>query len=325
MNNPNEAPALNAKEINATAAAWLERHDGGDWNDADQSALDEWLAQSGAHRAAYWRLKAAWSNASRLAALGRPPQDAAVTERRNIPAALKIAASLAVVTLLGGVAANYLMSPRERMYSTAVGGHERISFADGSRIELNTDTVLRTRMTTADRTVWLDKGEAFFQIKHDAAHPFVVMVGEHRVTDLGTKFLIRRDPGRLEVALIEGKARFGAADTRRKSPSALLLPGDVATATAGTMFVTREPAKKLTGELGWRHGVIVFKYTTLGDAASEFNRYNRQKLVIADPQAAKLTIVGTFRTSDVAAFAAATKSLFKLRVENDGDEIVISR
>jgi len=319
------AAGSNAKEINAQAASWLERCDSGDWSDADQAALDAWLALSSMHRAAYWRLKAAWSNASRLTALGHVPQEAISAERRNSPAGFKIAAALAIMAVLGGVAANALMSPRERLYSTAVGGRERIGFADGSRIELNTDTVLRTRMTTADRTVWLDRGEAFFQIKHDAAHPFVVMVGEHRVTDLGTKFLIRRDPGRLEVALIEGKARFGAADARRKSPSAVLLPGDVATATAGTMFVTREPAKKLSNELGWQRGLIVFKYTSLGDAASEFNRYNRQKLVIADPQAARLTIVGTFRTSDVAAFAATTKSLFKLRVENDGDEIVISR
>jgi len=310
---------LDAKQLNARAAYWLERNDGGCGED-EQAEFDAWLAASPAHRAAYWRLKSAWSHASRLAALG-----SAAPNRRLLPLGVKIAAVLAVVAVMGAAAADYLLAPRDRAYFTSVGGRERIAFADGSQIELNTDTAIRTRMTTAERTVWLDKGEAFFQIKHDSAHPFTVIVGEHRITDLGTEFLVRRDPGRLEVALLEGKARFGALDAKKKSPSALLLPGDVATATAGTMFVTREPAKKLDGELGWRHGVIVFKYTPLGDAASEFNRYNRQKLVIADPDAARLTIVGTFRTNDVAAFAAAAKSLFNLRVENDGDEIVISR
>ena len=43
-----------------------------------------------------------------------------------------------------------------------------VSFADGTRIELNTDTVLRARMTTSERTVWLDQGEAYFQVKHDS-------------------------------------------------------------------------------------------------------------------------------------------------------------
>ena len=52
-----------------------------------------------------------------------------------------------------------------------------MNFADGSRIELNTNTVLRARMTTDQRIVWLEKGEAYFRIKHDSTHPFIVMVG----------------------------------------------------------------------------------------------------------------------------------------------------
>ena len=317
--------APSAKELNARAAYWLERCDGG-WNsDAERAEFDAWLAQSPAHRAAFWRLKSAWSQASRLAALGTA--SAEPSHRGALSLGVKIAAVLAVIAVIGGASAGYrlLTRPLDHTYATAVGGREQISFADGTRIELNTDTVIRTRMTTDERTVWLEKGEAFFQVKHDRKNPFAVIVGDHRITDLGTEFLVRRDPGKLEVALIEGKARFGARDTGKKSPSALLLPGDVATATAGTMFVTHEAKKKLDSELGWRHGVIVFKYTPLGDAASEFNRYNRQKLVIADPQAAKLTIVGTFRINDVRAFAAAAQSLFNLRVQNDGDEIVISR
>ena len=78
------------------------------------------------------------------------------------------------------------------MFSTEVGGHETVTFSDGTRIELNTNTVLRARMTTAQRTVWLDKGEAYFQVKHDPAHPLTVIAG-HRVTDLGTEFLVRDD------------------------------------------------------------------------------------------------------------------------------------
>ena len=315
--------APSAKEMNARAAYWLERCDGG-WSDEEKAEFEAWLAQSPAHRAAFWRLKSAWSQASRLAALGTVAPEPA--HRRFFPLGVKIAAVLAVVAVMGTAVASYFAfsTSSEHIYATSVGGRERIAFDDGTKIELNTDTIIRTRMTTTERTIWLEKGEAFFQVKHDSTHPFAVIVGDHRITDLGTKFLVRRDPGRLEVALIEGKARFGARDAEKKSPSALLLPGDVATATAGTMFVTHEPEKKLDRELGWRHGVIVFKYTPLGDAASEFNRYNRQKLVIADPQAAQLTIVGTFRTNDIQAFAVAAKSLFNLRVENDGDEIVIS-
>jgi hypothetical protein len=31
------------------------------------------------------------------------------------------------------------------------------------------------------RHVWLDKGEAFFDVKPDPAHPFVIHAGDHKV------------------------------------------------------------------------------------------------------------------------------------------------
>ena len=64
-------------------------------------------------------------------------------------------------------------------------------------------TVLRARVSAHERLVTLERGEAYFQIAHDPKHPFVVMAGDHRVTDLGTKFLVRRDNKTLEVAVTE--------------------------------------------------------------------------------------------------------------------------
>ena len=77
-------------------------------------------------------------------------------------------------------------------------------------------------------------------------------------------------------------------------------------------------------ELGWRRGVLVFDNTTLADAAIEFNRYNRQKLVIADPAAARLTIDGTFQTTDVRHLPMPRRTCSTARRDR-GNEIVISR
>ena len=177
------------------------------------------------------------------------------------PLLIGIAAAFALVAL-SGIAASYLfLKPSERIYTTDVGGRELITFADGTQIELNTDTVLRARMTTDQRTVWLDRGEAYFRVKHDAAHPFVVFAGAHRVTDVGTEFLMRRDPGRLEVTLVEGSAQFGAGDGQRQSVPLLLAPGDDVVATAQSMSVTKKPSRDVANALGWRQGVLVFKHT----------------------------------------------------------------
>jgi transmembrane sensor len=322
----NTAIATSAREVKARAAAFLEQRDCSDWSEADQAALAAWLGEASAHRIAYLRLSAAWSRTERLAALRMPNGDAlALAPRRTLWRRLAGGvATLLVMATLGAMGVNYLLQPRERVYATALGGHQTVRLEDGSRIELNTNTTLRAAVNMRHRTVWLDGGEAFFQIAHDTGHPFIVMAGDHRVTVLGTKFLVRRDTNRLEVAVVEGRVRFDGADGHVTPQSAVLTPGDVVIATSSVVSSPKRPVQALAGELGWRRGVVVFDNTTLGEAASEFNRYNQQKLVV-DGAVAKLTIGGTFRTSDIKLFAQVAKDVLGLRVETRGDMDVISR
>ena len=313
---------MSAKEIRAEAASWLERKERSDWSDTDQAELDQWLARSTAHEVAFVRLQSAWERTERLVVL-RPLGKEPRAPRRISPLLMRIAAAGAVVALLGAGAAWFALSPRDRTYSTAVGGRETVTFADGTRIELNTNTVLRARMTTDQRVVWLEKGEAFFQVKHDATHPFVVMIGEHRVTDIGTQFSVRRGKKDVQVAVTQGRVTLDAPGIA--SQAALLTQGDVATATARSLTVTRKSQAALADDLGWRRGTIVFRHTTLAEACAELNRYNRVKLVITDPVVARRTIGATFRTSDVELFARVAEVALGLHVNEHGDEIDISR
>jgi transmembrane sensor len=314
-----------AKDVRVRAAEWHDRREREGWRETDQAELDAWLAQSPAHAVAFLRVDAAWSRADRLSALGHPVTDLQVeTPARLIPPIyFRAAAVFALVAALGAAAAHFLLAPDDRTFATSVGGHETVSFADGSRIELNTNTVLRARMTTEQRIVWLDKGEAFFQVKHDRLHPFIVIAGARRITDLGTQFVVRRDTGKLQVAVVQGRVWFDASEKQTASQSTLLIQGDVATATAGAMSITRKPVQALATDLSWRRGVLVFKHATLADAAAQFNRYNREKLVIANPDASRRVIGGTFPANDVEAFARVVRTALGLRVENRGDGTLV--
>ncbi len=316
------APA-SAKDVRARAAQWISKRDSGHWSASDEIALDAWLGENSAHAIAFLRAEAAWGRADLLGDLRHPGHEAQPRAER-FSGLLKIAAVFIAVLAIGGAGAAWYLSPRLRTYSTPLGGHETVTFADGTRIELNTDTVLRARMTTDQRIVWLDRGEAFFQVKHDATHPFVVVAGNRRITDLGTKFLVRREPKKLEVAVAQGRVWFDAAGKSADTQSRLLSPGDVALATSTRVSVMRKSAHSIETELSWRKGMLVFKHTTLAAAAAEFNRYNRQKLVIADSKAAARTIGGTFPTSDVELFGRVVHDVLGLRVDNRGNEIVIS-
>lgn len=316
--------ATSAREIKAEAAKWIERRDRRDWNERDQDLLDAWLARSNAHFLAYHRMESLWVRADRLAALRKPQPPSrvrAIPERKLFRNAAVAAAMLAL-----GSAAYFLVTPGTHTFATPVGGHEIVRLSDGTSIELNTDTVLRTRLANGRREAVLERGEAYFQVAHDTAHPFHVGVGSRQITVLGTKFTVRREPDAVRVALFEGSIRFaGKADETDDGKSALLAPGDVLVATAHALSVTHKPASALTKTLSWRSGYLAFDHTALGDVAREFNRYNREKIVIVDPLAAQLTMSGRMPTNDIAEFIRIAKSVFELHVRRDGNDIFISR
>jgi len=238
----------------------------------------------------------------------------------------QLAAAAITVAVIGGGVAFLVSQPAKTTYATNVGDREVLSLADGSQIELNTDTVLRTAVTASRRTVWLEKGEAYFRVKHDVAHPFVVVAGNRQLTDLGTEFTVRRDSGRLQIAVVKGLVRLddNIAQHHEKS-TRILKPGDVVVATNASVSISTKSSQELANELGWRRGVLIFNHTPLSEAANEINRYNAKKLVIADPMAAQMKIGGTFPKNNVNAISAAVRELFGLRVKDRGDEIIVSR
>jgi len=318
-------PQHDADSIEAQAAEWLAREHFWNWSEAEKSALESWLAETSAHRVAYLRLKSGYARTDRLAALQPAKSEGS---RFAWPLLLRVAASFVVIGVLGVAGAFYLAHasrPQEAAYSTPVGGHEIIRLADGSEIELNTSTTVQLRMEAGKRIAKLARGEAFFKITHDDDHPFVVEAAGHRVMDLGTEFSVRDDRNGLEVALVQGKARIESANGAADQRSAVLAPGDVAVATADTMSIRKETASDIANALGWRRGLLVFHNTTLAEAAAALNRYNSNKLVVADAQAAKLTINGTFGTHDVEFFARMAETVFGLHVTAKGTTTTISK
>ncbi len=317
-----------AKLIEAQAADWFQRRRFWNWSEEDQVKLDAWLDQSMAHSVAYWRLDAGFEGTERLTALRHPHFGTAdaTPKRKWRPILFRTAAAVLAVSVIGVFTLRYEEKPPiEKTYATGVGRTERIALSDGSSIELNTNTKLRVSIGRHQRRVLLDRGEAYFQVAHDASRPFVVTVGKRRITDLGTKFLVRRGAEQVEIAVSQGRVRLEATDETRAFAPVELIKGEVVVANDKQIVVKTKTPKKLADELGWRHGVLIFDHTSLADAAREFNRYNEGKLIIEDPQVASLTIDGTFRSNNVGLFARAAKDLLGLKIELRGADTVIAR
>jgi transmembrane sensor len=324
-------------EIEARAADWIAERDN---NDAGlpserQQALNDWLNASTAHRVAYLRLDHAWRRAGRLRALQTPAPALATEPTRRAPlawlarppvyraaAGLSLAVlALVLVTDRGGLAGfgSSGQSDTQR-YATARGQRESVALADGSHLTLNTATKLRTAVTPQAREVWLDQGEAFFDIAHDAKRPFVVHAGKQTVTVLGTKFSLFREGDRLRVAVLEGRVQVKTA----RSNATVLARDDAAVADVANVLVTRKSSQQLNASLSWLQGKLVFDQVSLADAARQFNRYGRRQLVIEDDAAARIAIGGVFDAHNVEAFARLLHAGFGLKVQTDGDTIRVS-
>lgn len=310
-----------ADHVEAAASDWLARRVSDRWSEKDDGELNAWLARSSANRIAYLRLESAWNYTSRLGALRRPHQEHGSSPKRS-RIVLRVAATALLVA--GGVfaLATQIDQTHEQVYRTAIGGRETLKLADGSQIELNTNSVLRLTYGKDARRAVLEHGEAYFQITHDASRPFTLEAGNHRVTDVGTKFLVRSSNGALEVAVTDGMVRLEGTDKQEKQQ--LLKRGDVIVISRRSADLTHKPVQKLADELGWRRGVLIFENTTIAEAAAQFNRYNMKKIVVT-PSVAHIAIGGTFPSNNVETFTELAQDVLGLHIEERGDQILISR
>jgi len=321
---PAQNPEIqNSETIALEAAHWIEQRDAKGWGPSERAAFDAWIAQSSAHRIAFLRLDAGWSRAERLAAL--KPRHRAWADRSGVARWGRIAAGMALVAVIGAGAFSLLTAPSYTRYSTTIGGRQTIALKDGSRIELNTDSAVRVFEGADRRFVQLERGEAFFDVIHDSKKPFVVASGRGDVIDLGTQFIVRRDPTKVEVTLLQGRARFDTETQNGAQRSVMLLPGDAVIASAQRLAVLHKSERQTVRERSWQRGLLSFADTPLGQVAAEFNRYNRVKILIADPDVREVTIGGTFETANVQGFARVAQGLLGLKVQQRGDEVVISR
>jgi ferric-dicitrate binding protein FerR (iron transport regulator) len=66
--------------------------------------------------------------------------------------------------------------------------------------------------------------------------------------------------------------------------------------------------------LAWIDGKLIFDGNSLGDVVSEFNRYNREKMQIADASIAAFRIGGSYSATNPEGFAKRLRT-FGIRAE----------
>lgn len=323
-------------DLEELAFQWKVKSDSDEFSQEEKSQLDDWLKADVRHRVAFTRATRGWERADRLARVrplkGEPDPDllldidlattGASEEALSTPTGLRFLYSrvgASRVAFVSGLAAvlcalfiacwHYSESIGWEQYSTGIGGTEQIPLPDGTRIHLNTDTVLA--VWPARREVRLTRGEALIEATKDASHPLKISAGEREFQTEGGRFDLRLhasddvelvvDTGRVDVRTSRG---LSTSESGRFAAD-IVSAGYIARMRPGMIHVAWIAPDDLARKITWLAGLLSFHGDTLADAVSEFNRYNRKQIEISDPSIAKRQVGGVFQATDPDSFVAA--------------------
>ncbi|NIA57722.1 DUF4880 domain-containing protein [Massilia sp. TW-1] len=296
--------------------------------DADERAdFNAWLEADARHKGAYVRALVIDNAISKAVSDQRlhPGEDRyglrsdgyenAKASRRTW---LKYGALAAGGAILG-VGMSLLSRDSVTTLATSRGEFRRVALADTSIANMNSDSRLEVRFTTARRQIDLVKGEAWFEVAKDKRKPFVVAAAGVEVRAVGTAFGVRRFLNGAEVLVTEGTVDVwtGQARARLVAGERSFLPYNAAQIT-----VARQP-QEIQRKLAWRDGNLVFTRQNLGEAVADFNRYSARQIVIADPALERERIFGQYRIDAPEQFAKDIGAYLNVPVEVSAERIVI--
>lgn len=280
-------------EIMQEARDWALRLRGSAVGDQDRAAFDAWRAADPRHAAAHARLAALFATIRADGAeIGARLDTRKRTRSRRRGAA--IVAAVALFALAGAGA--YLTAPPS--YQTEIGQQRQVALADGSRIELNTNTRLRVQFSDGTRRIIIERGEALFDVAHDPGRPFIVEANGRSVRAVGTQFAVRIDGGTMSVLVVEGvvAVREGQANPERLGAGERMLLAHASPLREAV------PAAEIERNLAWRGGWVEFNGQPLAEVTAEMTRYTGVRFVIEDPALADLKVWAYIPADDLEPF-----------------------
>lgn len=271
---------------------------------AQREACTRWRAAAAEH-------ERAWQKALRVQAqLGLLPQQLAMgtlnRERRQVVKQLLV---LAIIAPLGYAGYRQLM-PVEA-YATAVGKHRQVRLADGTLLDLNTDTAVELDFDQAQRLIRLRRGEILVDSgpdTHSTHHRPLRVASQQGVMEaLGTRFLVRQREGSTQLSVLQGTVMM----TPAHGPRQTLEAGQQATfdgSRPGAVSAAREQDSQ------WTRGQLLVDEMPLGEFLAELGRY-RPGWLRCQADAANLQISGAFQLDDTDAILAALPATLPVQVD----------
>lgn len=218
--------------------------------------------------------------------------------------------------LVYGTAVISPLTPLFHTIQTPRGGRYQVNLSDGTRVWLNAASGIRFPVSFSGdiREVELT-GQAYFEVAHEIARPFIVKIGEARVEVFGTHFDVMGygDDPEIRTTLLEGSVGF-----RSGSALTMLRPGDQSKAQRSGQNVRVRKDLDVQEVIGWREGRLHFEGEDIGqvcralsrafDVRLEYDERIRESFYASFPGEGRLEVV-----------LKALEMTGKVRFEKNGD------
>jgi transmembrane sensor len=281
------------------AAEWLMQLNASHVSDEDRRACARWQQASPEHARAWARAELLMNKLGGLPAelampvLDRPAQLDRAGRRKAVAKLAGLLAALPAAWLGWRLFDRQQWSADQR---TAIGERREIRLADGTRVILNTASAMDVGYDAQRRLIRLRCGEIMIETATDTAavrRPFYVETAEGRMEALGTRFSVRQEEGRTQLAVFESAVRIAP---RKMPPSGfrIIQAGQKTGFSASAIEAEQISARD---DEAWAHGMLLADRMRLAEFAAELGRY-RSGVLHCDPAVADLLISGTFPLDD---------------------------
>lgn len=157
---------------------------------------------------------------------------------------------------------------QSQLVATSEQSIKNVTLGDGTKVKLRPHSKLYKLEASNTKRNYRIKGEGFFDVTHDAEHPFSVVTATGKVRVLGTRFILSSWGKQLNVYLEKGSVSVRAL----KQDSAVVLdPGESASVTDQTKVPVKQRAvvKEFTD---WMNEQLVFENRTAKHIAAELEQ-----------------------------------------------------
>jgi transmembrane sensor len=333
------------QSVSDQAAEWFIRLRDRDLTTADRRKFVRWLKQAPSHIAEFMRLCQLYGRVKRAKVPTLLPEEVVSNvipllqrELPNVEAEpprffasrpFMVAAAACCLALIGLIG-NFALS--SNTIETHIGEWRRVQLADGSRLSVGPNTLLRVEFSDGFRRVHLQRGETMFEVSKDAARPFIVDAAGVFARAVGTRFGVDHTDDSVRVTVAEGKVavvRGGQAallehDVDLRVATSLEKDEEVEIALNTPAIPLRKEKVDSLSELAWASGQLSLQQETVAEAVREFNRRNRLQIVIEDAGVADLHLCCIFDASDPETFARTVVGASEgVELVRDGDKLRI--